>query len=391
MTTGFGVRMRSLMAERDVSLRALARQVHFDVGYLSRVMNGRQPPSEALAAALDEALQAQGELAQAATRGTETRAPYGRRVGPGMVEYLRRRTARLRHLDEYLGGADTYPLYVTEMDATAALVDEASYTESTGRQLLGVLAEQAQQAGWAAFDAGWHPAARRLWKTSLTAATDAGETSLIANALTHLAYQKVSIGHPGVEESDAACRVAGGNTPPTVRALLYERAAWAYAQAGPGHERDVQRALGDAETALDADGEPGPDWALWVDDVELKIMTGRCFSVLHKPSRAIGPLGDGLARYEDTRARDKALYSTWLAEAHIEAGDIEQAAAVLGEAFELAAGLGSVRPYQRSRGVLARFEPHRSVRAVVELMDRVATSSYEPAIPDTPPTRHRSR
>ncbi|MCW2937799.1 MAG: hypothetical protein JWN00_784 [Actinomycetia bacterium] len=179
----------------------------------------------------------------------------GRRIDAGTVERLRRRTARLRRLDEVLGGADTYRLYTGELAATITLVDEGSYTDTTGRTLLSVVAEQAQQAGWAAFDAGRHTHARRLFRDSLTAASDAVDTSLIANALAYIAYQKVSTGQPGAGEADASCRVADNDeTPATVRALLLERAAWAHAVAGDA--RQSERALNQAGEACTPRGSP---------------------------------------------------------------------------------------------------------------------------------------
>jgi transcriptional regulator with XRE-family HTH domain len=92
----------------------------------------------------------------------------GRRIDASTVARLRSRTARLRRLDDILGGADTYAAYRTELDTTTALADEASYTDATGRALMAVIAEQTQQAGWAAFDAGWQPTAHTHFKDSLT-------------------------------------------------------------------------------------------------------------------------------------------------------------------------------------------------------------------------------
>ncbi|GAA4095612.1 Scr1 family TA system antitoxin-like transcriptional regulator [Actinomadura miaoliensis] len=45
----FGERLRELMADRGVGIRELAREVPCDSGHLSRVANGRKPPSEQLA------------------------------------------------------------------------------------------------------------------------------------------------------------------------------------------------------------------------------------------------------------------------------------------------------------------------------------------------------
>lgn len=317
--------------------------------------------------------------------------PQGRRINDELVVSLRKRIARLRRIDDYLGGAETYPLYAAELERTSTLVSDASYTEKTGRALLSVVSEQAQQAGWAAFDAGWTKRARQLFKKSLSAATDAGDTALLANSLAFLAYQKVSYGSPGIQEADASCRVAERGTPPAVRALLLERAAWAYASEGQRYQVEVERALEEAGRALEeSSGEPNPDWALWVDRLELQIMTGRCWVALNQPVKAIAVLEDALSKYEDTHARDKSLYTTWLAEAYLDAREIERASAALSQSLSLSMDVASIRPRQRASAVLERLEDHRSLPSVAEIFDRMATLSSCSAIPSTEPTRRRS-
>jgi transcriptional regulator with XRE-family HTH domain len=118
------------------------------------------------------------------------RLAAGRRIGADVPQALARRLARLRRLDNYLGGGETYHLYAAELDATKTLAREVDCTQETRRELLAVLSEQAQQAGWAAFDAGWQATARTLYQESLTAAQSSGSRALEGNALALLAYQK---------------------------------------------------------------------------------------------------------------------------------------------------------------------------------------------------------
>ncbi len=49
----FGSEVKRLLAERGMSLHQAARLAHYDVSYLSRVVNGHKPGSPELAAALD--------------------------------------------------------------------------------------------------------------------------------------------------------------------------------------------------------------------------------------------------------------------------------------------------------------------------------------------------
>lgn len=59
----FGEKLRQLMLERDLSQRKLAKMANYDVGYLSKVINGHWPPSRPLAERLDAVLDAGGQLA----------------------------------------------------------------------------------------------------------------------------------------------------------------------------------------------------------------------------------------------------------------------------------------------------------------------------------------
>ena len=299
-----------------------------------------------------------------------TRPRAGGRIGSDYPERLRARTARLRRLDDVLGGGDTYKVYLGEYESTKALMRDATYTESTGRALLSVLAEQAQQAGWAAFDGGRHRDATGLYEASHRAAVDAGDTELAGNALAFLAYQTVSGDRQaGIVIAARSVDEAGPDAAPGVRALLYERLAWAHAVAG--NDVQTEQALEAAQGALSAAGNHRqPDWVAWVDQTELEIMTGRCWAELRRPLRAVPVLESALARYDDAHARDKSLYLSWLAGSYLSAGEVEQAAAVTGRALDLSSGVASVRPRERLAPVLRRLGEHRALPAVAVVLEQ---------------------
>ncbi|MEU6959388.1 XRE family transcriptional regulator [Streptomyces chrestomyceticus] len=272
-------------------------------------------------------------------------------------------------MDEILGGGDTYRVYLGEYQETKKLLREASYTPSVGKELLSVLAEQAQQAGWAAFDNGNHADASSLYHESHQAAVESGDQPLAGNALAFLGYQKSgNAPREGVEDAASACQTASPSAPPSVQALLYERLAWAHAVAGDAAE--TERALHAAEAALStAADSPAPDWAAWVDHNELSIMKGRCWAELRRPIRAIPLLEEALRRFDDKHARDKSLYLTWLADSYMTAGEVEEAAGIVSRALDLTAGVASVRPQRRIASALRQLEAHRGlpqVRAVLE-------------------------
>jgi transcriptional regulator with XRE-family HTH domain len=378
----FPDRMRQLRVERGLSLRDLAKLTIHGKTYLHELETGRKQPTTHVAKRIDDALTAGGELlALATTRGVgrrefvaaaglavalpQTLLAHGRQVGSEVPAQLSDRTARLRRIDDYLGGADTYRMYASEVDYTTHLVQDGTYSEATGRALLAVLAEQSQLAGWAAFDAGRHDDAGRMYHMSLAAARDAANSALAGNALAFLAYQELSLGGSGVDTATAARKTAAATTP-GVRALLHFRSAWAHAMDGDVAE--VEQHLGLGSTCLtERDDRPEPDWVYWVDQAEAEIMTGRCWTVLRRPVRAISILETVLAAYDDTHARDKALYLSWLADAYLDANEVEQACDVAGRAMRLSAGVGSIRPGGRLDVFLGRLEPYAMLPCVVQL------------------------
>ncbi|GAB2701601.1 hypothetical protein GCM10010442_19540 [Kitasatospora kifunensis] len=294
----------------------------------------------------------------------------GRRLGADVPRQLRARTARLRRLDDFVGGGDTYAMYCQELDNTVRLANEGAYTENTGLGLRAVIAEQAQLAGWAAFDAGRHGEARSHYLTAMAAAEAAQDSSLAGNSYAFLAYLEWAIGGgSGVEFAIAGCETAGRDASPAVRALLWDRLAWQHATSGNANAAD--RALAAAEEAIRQESDrPEPDWVYWVDLDEISIMTGRCWAELHRPLRAIPALESALSRYDDTRARDKALYLSWLASAYLDAGEVEHSAVITGRILDLSQGLASTRPAGRSRILLHRLQPHRQLTPVAELLER---------------------
>lgn len=172
-------------------------------------------------------------------------SPPPRRATGAFVEALRERTTRLRRRDNVLGGGDTYHVYLAEYQVTKALLRSVAHTEDVGHRLLSLLAEQAQQAGWAAFDAGRDADAVSLYKESHAAAREADDTDLLGNSLAFLAYQSIEGDRrAAVEIAESSCRSIGPTTPSGVKALLNERMAWTCAMAG--RLRQTERALATA-------------------------------------------------------------------------------------------------------------------------------------------------
>lgn len=308
-------------------------------------------------------------LAVALEEDPETGWPQaGARIGAQFVDWAAARTARLRRLDDFLGGADTFELYRSELNRMALVLRQARYGARTAQELAGLLAQQAQQAGWAAFDTGRHAEAEYLFDYSHRAACEAGDTALAGNALALLGYLRNQTGRPGWNAAAAAYEVAAA-APPGVRALLAQRLGWAYAVIGQP-EAAVRALYLAREHLQERHTRSVPDWAAWADEREQRVIEGRCWVELGRPGRAVELLESALGDYGDDRLRNKALYLTWLTVAYLEARQLDQAVATAAGVLEMATRIASPRLARRVIAVTRRFAPYRDLRQVRELLDR---------------------
>lgn len=295
----------------------------------------------------------------------------GNRIGTGLVGQIAHRVDQLRHLDDYVAGTDLDPAVTREVATTATLAREASYTDATGRRLLAVLGDLCQLAGWVAADAGRDRWACHYYATGIAASHAAGDRPLAGQLASTLAYQLANTGQPrdAVLLAQSATSGTQHSATATVRALFLERLAWAYARSS--QVRQTERTLAAVEDVYsDRTPEEDPLWAYWLTPEEIDVMAGRCWVELHQPDKARPRLEHALASYGEDRPRETALYTSWLAEAHLQAGNIDQAAELACQVLELTIRTASVRSDDRAHHLAQLLRPHRGVPLVEDFHER---------------------
>ena len=106
-----------------------------------------------------------------------------------------------------------------------------------------------------------------------------------------------------------------------------ERIAWADARSGD--LRSCERSLGRVDENFSrGQRENDPDWVYWLNQEEIDVMAGRCYTELGVPRRAEPLLREAIGRYDHALIRENALYLSWLAESYVQLGEIDQAATV---------------------------------------------------------------
>ncbi|MGH3873279.1 MAG: helix-turn-helix domain-containing protein [Pseudonocardiaceae bacterium] len=427
----FAAQLRRLRDHAGLSLGDLAGRAHVNRGYVGHIEHGQRWPSRSVATELDDALDARGALLGTWTAGDRADTPQrrrrdgetltlpldewtaadrdalaerlaagndraltptaarrlvhewltietpqtveitgGRRIGAGMVGTVTRRVAQLRRVDDFIAGRELQPLVERELRATARLLREAAYPDQVGRALLSAVAELCQLAGWVTVDARAPQRAARYLALGVHAAHAAGDRPTAANLISTLSYQVANLDDPHEAVLLARSAVAGarGHAGATTRALLHERVAWAHARAG--ELRHTERAL----AAVEADYQrrrpaDDPEWVYWLDEDEITVMAGRCYVELGQPDRAIPLLTEVLTRYDERHTREFALYTSWLAEAYVQAGDVEHAAALAERTLELSSSTNSSRGDDRVTLLAQRLTPYRAVSTVRDFLE----------------------
>jgi transcriptional regulator with XRE-family HTH domain len=310
--TDLGAALRAAREAAGVSLAAMAARTHYSKPLLGLLETGKRTikpahvdaysralnvPAEILRGPPDDPLRVAHEwLVSDSPAVVQLRA--GRRVGAMLADDLESRVIELRHLDDVIGGSDLFPVVSKELSEVQRIVRSASYTDKIARRLLTVTGELAQLAGWVASDAVL---------LARSAVKGAGEVS------------------------------------PVVRALLWERVAWASARS---------RDYAGTRCALDAVDDAyenrspevvEPEWVYWLDRGEIDVMAGRCLIELGSPDAAAPLLARAISSYDTNHAREISLYLSWLAEAYARAGTVDAASATLALARRTAQGINSTR------------------------------------------------
>jgi hypothetical protein len=234
------------------------------VAYLSRVVNGRQLPSQQLAEALDELFQTDGEFTKLATPKA-SHSPLDEPSGPASdITHMKSSAAYLlSHADRY--GADAVaPAAVQIWRSVQRRLDAGEVPERELRRYLSAVSEAAEVAGWLLFEAGQRESARSALLESHMLARHAGDRSKKWFALDMLAMLDSECGRPAETLRIAEETLSQGKVAPRVALMARVRRGGALAKMG-----DRKRALADLDVARggleDSLSPRDPEWAWWIN------------------------------------------------------------------------------------------------------------------------------
>ncbi|WHX21290.1 helix-turn-helix transcriptional regulator [Streptomyces malaysiensis subsp. malaysiensis] len=297
----FSQRVRDLLRDRDMSVRAVARHLNYDHAYLSRVLSGKQRPSTQLVAGLDQLLRANGKLAEIAARVTpptvspevaESPAITDRILrlnearGADFAHAIRETSHRLVVLDNELSGVSIAEPAGRAFKVVHRRLGAGDYEPRYERDIQSAAAELAEVAGWALWDAERDDAAQRFNHEALFLAKLSGDRSIELLTLQNMAMHSEWRGRNQEALSIARSVLHRRRLSPRVEAMFRIREAKGL--VGTGRTSDAIESLQRARSLIEDRNDVGePDWAWWVTQGEIDRQWGHTLQIAGDIEKAI--------------------------------------------------------------------------------------------------------
>jgi tetratricopeptide (TPR) repeat protein len=290
------------------------------------------------------------------------------RVDAQTIEHIEAVLWHCRQQDYALGPQAVLTTVLAQRDLACALMPDCP--DVLRPRMLSVLSEASRQAGWLSFDLKQFDHAGYYYEDARALAHEAEDTGLGAFVLCEMSSLATWQGKPriGIDHAVAAGQWADCTGDVRLRAYTADVAARAYAADG---QRDAcLTALDTAHSALTRADDNVPSYTTY-NEADCISIRGGCHLELGEPDRAVFYRRQGLEVMDRSFSRDLAMTTIGLGEAYVQCDEIDEAARLLGDAGEIAAGHSSVRLIERLVQARAGMQPWRDTVAVRALDERL--------------------
>ncbi|MQS37495.1 hypothetical protein FFZ77_18235 [Streptomyces katsurahamanus] len=281
-------------------------------------------------------------------------AKEGIRVGLVDVAMIKSTSGMFAQLDDRFGGDHARQSLIQYLSRDVVPLLSGQYTQAVGRALFSSVAEATLLAAWMSYDACHHGLAQRYFLQALRLAQDGDDRRLAGSVLSAMSHQATFLGH--FTEAATLARAArmgiSGVATPTLMAQFHSMEARALARTSDA--RACELALTEATTALERrNSDDEPEWITYFDEAELAAEAAHCFRDVRSARRSVAHAEHAMS---GTHVRSDFFATMVLADAHMHAGEPEEACRVASDALDLGEQLKSARCVR----YLAEFRRHLS-------------------------------
>ena len=298
------------------------------------------------------------------------------RVDGQVIDHL---DATLRHCqlqEDALGSRAVLPTLLGQRNLVHDLLAECP--DNLRVRLLSTYSNMSTSIGYYFFELNDVNRSRRYYEQARAAAHDAGSTELSIYALCEWSYTESWQGQAaanGIDLAAVAQSLVSKTEDPLMRVGAAQRAATAYAFDGQ-HKAcmvELERAQDSLASARQVSAEsPAYFW----NEGYLTSHRSECLLRLGKPQEAAASASAGLMLYDKSFVDGYAVCMLHLGNAHLQSGEIDEAAQVIGSAASLAARTRSARLVKELRTTRARMQPWQDTQAVRELDEQLAEIGF---------------
>jgi DNA-binding XRE family transcriptional regulator/tetratricopeptide (TPR) repeat protein len=293
------------------------------------------------------------------------------RLDTEIIEHLATMLRRCKQQDDVLGPRAVLHTVLAQRQLARHLL-----TECPARlrpRLLAVYSGMSSSVGDYCFDVNDLDSAGYYYNQARAAAHEARSVELGSYALCSMSYAASSQGkaHTGIDLATAAQSLANKSDDVLLRVCAAERAGTAYAVDGQYKKCIREFDTAQAAFVASADLASSESPAYYYHEGLLASHRSECLLLLKKPDEAVVSARSGLAVFNTSYVDGYALCTLRLGSAYLQAGEVEEAAQVIGSAASLAARNRQARLVRELRTARARMEPWQETSAVRELDERL--------------------
>jgi hypothetical protein len=298
----------------------------------------------------------------------------GPRVVLADVRRVRATTELFAELDNQFGGGHARRALIQYLADDLERLLHGRYCDRVGTELLSAAAEATLLAAWMSYDSGSHGLAQRYFIQALSLAEAGNHRLLGCSILDAMSHQATFLGRFRDAANLARAARTGTRHIATPSLIAHFHAMEARALARLGDSRGCELALSDAVSMFERrNPESEPEWFRYFDDAELAAEFGHCFRDLGRAEAATRYATRSVGSTCGTRS--DFFVTMVLADAHLRAGDAEQACRVALDALRLGELLKSARCASYLREFQANLALAANSAAVREFQEQAITSA----------------
>ncbi|WP_433503223.1 XRE family transcriptional regulator [Pseudonocardia halophobica] len=300
-------------------------------------------------------------------------------VGASDVERIRQTRLTFAMLDNRFGGGHTRRALISYLRDDLPKTLRASASSVVQQELFAASAEITQLAAWSSYDVGHHGLAQRYFIQALALADAAEDRSLAASILDAMSHQATYLGKFREAANLARAAALGTNSLGVPVLSAHFRVMEARALARVGDSTGCDAALSEATTQFERHSTgDGPEWIQYFDEVEFAAELGHCHRDLGRPSDAIRWAAQAVEGATGEYLRSDFFATMVLAQAQLDAGEVESGCETALRALDLGEELQSTRCASYVGELRQRLPRFRGSQVLADFVEQARTRRLWP-------------